>query len=335
MKKGLLITNAFLNSEKFRQLYELLENAAENNGTELICRTNADFMAVYSENGISLSCREGSFPETVRDFDYVLFWDKDIRLARAFEAAGLPVFNPASAIEVCDDKALTFEKLSAAGLAGDKGHRVRLPATVMAPMTFPGKGYNDLSFIEQAEELISYPMVIKECFGSFGNQVHLAKNRGEAAAIVKELSAPFIFQEFICSAGYSGREGGRERDGSSFSAGPCTAVNDPAVSSRDIRLQVVGDRVVAAMLRSNDSDFRANVTRGGKMEPYTPSAEEAELAVTVCRALGLTFAGVDILFGEEGPVLCEVNSNAHFKNISDCTGTDVASFIIRHVLELI
>ncbi|HAV01576.1 MAG TPA: RimK family alpha-L-glutamate ligase, partial [Lachnospiraceae bacterium] len=98
---------------------------------------------------------------------------------------------------------------------------------------------------------------------------------------------------------------------------------------------VVGDRVVAAMLRSNDSDFRANITNGGKMEPYTPSSEEAGLAVSVCRALGLCFAGVDILFSKDGPVLCEVNSNAHFKNISDCTGVDVASFIIGHILEVI
>jgi glutathione synthase/RimK-type ligase-like ATP-grasp enzyme len=47
----------------------------------------------------------------------------------------------------------------------------------------------------------------------------------------------------------------------------------------------------------------------------------------------LDFAGVDIMFGKQGePVLCEVNSNAHFKNIYDCTGVNVADEIMEYIL---
>lgn len=70
------------------------------------------------------------------------------------------------------------------------------------------------------------------------------------------------------------------------------------------------------------------------MKEYTPNDAQIELAVKVCDTLGLDFAGVDILFGEnEEPVFCEVNSNAHFKNIYDCTGVNVAEYIIRHIVE--
>jgi glutathione synthase/RimK-type ligase-like ATP-grasp enzyme len=289
-------------------------------------------MPVYGENGVYPSCREYSPFVPFKNIDFVLFWDKDIRLARAFEAAGLPVFNSASAIEACDDKALTLERLSGNGLIGDGKQKLRLPLTVMAPMTFSSTGYTDLSFINEAERIISYPMVIRECFGSFGAQVYLAKNRDEAEAIVKKLNYPFIFQEFIYPCRHSGKKQIGE-DGVSLVPASEEDIAKLTESGRDIRLQVVGDRVVAAMLRSNDSDFRANITNGGKMEPYMPSSEEAGLAVSVCRALGLCFAGVDILFSKDGPVLCEVNSNAHFKNISDCTGTDVASSIIEHILK--
>ena len=44
------------------------------------------------------------------------------------------------------------------------------------------------------------------------------------------------------------------------------------------------------------------------------------------------FAGVDMLFDEDGsPILCEINSNAHMKNIYECTGVDVVEHIIRYI----
>lgn len=69
------------------------------------------------------------------------------------------------------------------------------------------------------------------------------------------------------------------------------------------------------------------------MKPYRPNAEEIELAVRCMKALKLDFAGIDLLFGKDGPVVCEVNSNAHFKNIFDCTGVNAADLIIRHIVE--
>jgi len=103
-----------------------------------------------------------------------------------------------------------------------------------------------------------------------------------------------------------------------------------------VRLQVVGDRVVASMLRENANDFRANLAGGGKASVYEPDEQLQALAVTVCRLLGLDFAGVDFLFGEQGePILCEVNSNAHFKNLYDCTGVNVAEAIMAWIDEKI
>ena len=46
---------------------------------------------------------------------------------------------------------------------------------------------------------------------------------------------------------------------------------------------------------------------------------------------GLDFAGVDVLFGRDGPLLCEVNSNAHFKTTLECTGVNMAVEIMRHI----
>jgi RimK family alpha-L-glutamate ligase len=104
---------------------------------------------------------------------------------------------------------------------------------------------------------------------------------------------------------------------------------------RDIRLNVVGGKVVACMYRyAVDDDFRANITNGAKMKNYEPTNEQIEMALSACELLGLDFGGVDILFGDnETPILCEVNSNAHFKNIFDCTGINVADHIVEHIMK--
>lgn len=58
----------------------------------------------------------GNGPCAFRRFqagDYALFWDKDVRLARALEAMGVRLYNTAAAVAVCDDKAATHLELAA------------------------------------------------------------------------------------------------------------------------------------------------------------------------------------------------------------------------------
>lgn len=280
--KGYLVVNHFLRTDKFEELYGWLVRAADRLNIELVIRTNVDLMSCMG-NGV---CKEP-------DIDFVLFWDKDIKLARLLETRGYRVFNSAEAIAVCDDKALTHIALEKAG--------IRMPRTWFSPMTYENIGYTDVSFLDGVEKCLGYPMVVKECCGSFGQQVYLCQNREDT---LRYLGRNVIFQEYI-----------------------------PSSFGRDIRLQVVGDKVITAMYRySENGDFRANISNGGKMKPYEWTKEQEELAVKSVKAIGLDFAGVDILFGEEEePVVCEVNSNAHFKNIYDCTGVNTADFIMEYI----
>lgn len=293
---GWLITNRFLNRDKFSELYDWLIEAAHKAGSELKLLTNADLLIRTDRNEIiSQAFLQGGseYP------DYIIFWDKDIRLAGALEALGLRLFNRAEAIRACDDKSLTYSRL--AGL-------VRMPVTFTVPFTYETVGYRDTAFLNAIEEHLPYPYVLKECFGSFGEQVHLIKNMEQCENILRQINGrPCVIQEYI-------------------GEGP----------GRDIRLIIVGGKCIASMLRFNDSDFRANVALGGHTEPYTPTDEEVNMALTACKALSLDYAGVDILHDCNGdPVLCEVNSNAHFKGIYKCTGVNVADAIIGHILNTV
>lgn len=299
MIKAWLVANAFLHSEKFNEHYTWLLEAGNRHGIRLQYKTNAElFPVLESGKGITFGSKEEERP------DCVLFWDKDIRLADALRAASIPVFNTPEAIALCDDKYATLLKVMR------EAPDIRIPKTVQAPMTFQGIGYTELSFLEEVSEILGFPMVLKECFGSFGEQVYLIANLAQLQQKVTELAGtPLLFQEYIAES-----------------------------HGRDIRLQVVGKEVVASMYRYADKDFRANITNGGNMKAYEPSAEQKKLALRACEILGLDFAGVDILFGkdEQGreiPVLCEVNSNAHFRNIYNCTGVNVADYIMQYITD--
>ena len=285
MYKGLMVVNAFLRTTKFDDLYHILLDAAQQCGMGLDVATNAE---------ISWAAYTGDFDPS--PYDFVLFWDKDVQLAMQLENLGMRVFNSAQSILWCDDKAQTFLRLAP--------HGIPMPRTILAPKTFTNIGYPDLSFVDDAVRALGLPIVLKECFGSFGQQVYLLNDLESLRQKVQELAgAPLLFQELI-SESYG----------------------------HDTRINVVGGKVVASMLRrSTDGDFRSNLTLGGTMENYTPTEAEAALAIRAVELLGLEFAGVDILFGKDGPILCEVNSNAHFKTTLECTGVNMALEIMRHI----
>ncbi len=280
--QGWLVVNGFLQTNKFLGLYEYLLAAAKSEGIELILKTSAELC----------NCLDEPLQEKP---DFAIFWDKDYPLARRLQGAGVRLFNNAEGIRLCDDKILTALTLQG---------KVAMPKTVIAPKTFDGVGYTDLAFLRVAEEKLGFPMVVKEAFGSFGQQVYLAQDGVQLRSIVEKIGAkPFLMQEFILSS-----------------------------KGRDLRINVVGGKVVGAMLRENSGDFRSNISGGGTGKSYSPTKAQAEMALRACEALGLDFAGVDVLFGENGePLLCEVNSNPHFKSSLEYTGVDVALEIIRYI----
>lgn len=282
---GWLVVNGFVGSKKFRELYAFLSRAAQKRGISLDVRTNDSFTQPVGE----VLCGKDR-P------DFVLFWDKDISLAKRLEAEGLRLFNSAESIEICDSKALTATRLTGV---------VPTPKTVIAPKTFEGVGYNSYKFLENATRVLGLPMIIKESYGSFGAQVYLAECLEDAKEIVDSIGhKDFIMQKFISES-----------------------------RGRDIRVNVVGGKAVCAMERYNDNDFRSNITNGGKMRKASLSTEAADVAIRAAEAIGLDFAGVDVLLGKDGPVVCEVNSNPHFKSSLECTGVDMSEKIMDHVLE--
>lgn len=103
-------------------------------------------------------------------------------------------------------------------------------------------------------------------------------------------------------------------------------------AGRDARLFVVGHRVAGAMERvAARGEWRTNVGLGASVLPLRPSPADRRAAVTAARALGLDWAGVDLVHGPGGPAVLEVNGNPSWLGLLDATGEDMAEAIAEHV----
>ena len=282
--KGWLIVNSFMNSDKFINLYEMLCLAFKKHHVSLEIKTASD---ISLEVGKEINNKP----------DFAIFWDKDIYLAERLETAGIRLFNSSKAILLCDNKILMYQELAKKG--------VRIPKTYIAPKTFEGLGYTKRDFVNNVVKEIGFPLIIKEAYGSFGEQVYLAEYLGSLNQIIDRIGyKDFLMQEFI-----------KESKG------------------KDVRMNIVGDQVIVSMLRENDHDFRSNISNGGHGSLFQPNDDFVSLAVKAVKALGLDFAGVDVMFGKDGPIICEVNSNPQFASTLKATGVNLADYIADYIIK--
>lgn len=184
-------------------------------------------------------------------------------------------------------------------LAADKLHTMQIlvRAGLPVPQTILGKFPMDAGLVERE---LGFPMIVKTLRGTRGTGVLKCEDRPQFEDLAgllasAEAKADFLFQHYVRSS-----------------------------HGRDVRVLVVGGRVVAAMERRSPSGhFKSNVSLGGAGTAYTPSTEMAELAVRAAEALDLDVAGIDILFDEDGYRICEANSAPGFQGLERACAIDV------------
>ena len=185
------------------------------------------------------------------------------------------------------------DKLRSHQLLARRG--IGLPVTVFAHSTSRAD--------EIVEMLGGAPVVIKLLEGTQGIGVVLGETTGAAKSMIQAfggLKANILVQEFIKESG-----------------------------GADIRCLVVGEKVVASMIRKGaEGEFRSNLHRGGSAGAVKITPEERSTAVRAAKIMGLNVCGVDMLRSNHGPVVMEVNSSPGLEGVEKATGKDVAGAII-------
>jgi ribosomal protein S6--L-glutamate ligase len=150
------------------------------------------------------------------------------------------------------------------------------------------------------------PLVIKLLEGTQGIGVVLAETKKAAESVIEAfmgMRTNILVQEFIKEAG-----------------------------GADIRCFVIGNRVVAAMMRqAKEGEFRSNLHRGGAANLIKITPSERATALKAAKVMGLNLAGVDILRSDRGPLVMEVNSSPGLEGIESATKKDIAGMIIDYI----
>jgi len=156
---------------------------------------------------------------------------------------------------------------------------------------------------EMAADLLGFPVVVKLRRSRMGVGVMKAESLDQLEALVDSfwrLGEEFMLQEFMACGG------------------------------RSLRLLSLCDEILAAAeFSAPDGMWRSNGSRGGKAVAVKPETDLIELAVRASRVLGLGLAGVDLLQGPDGPVVCEVNPTPGFFHLENATGKDIAAAIVK------
>jgi len=221
---------------------------------------------------------------------------KALYAAALRESGGGIAVNSSYTISICGDKILTLSKIKNAGL--------KVPRSIVAM---------DTESAQAAYRAFKKPFVDKPPIGSWGRLVSLVTDTISWRSLLEHRQMlptqqlkVHIMQDYI------------------------------ETNNRDIRAIVVGGKVLGAMYRVSIGDeWRTNIALGGKPVQRKLDSELEEMTIKAAESVKGDFISVDILEDSSGVLYVnEVNGVPEFKGFMEATGIDVASELVKFLIEV-
>ena len=153
---------------------------------------------------------------------------------------------------------------------------------------------------------LKYPCVVKPADGHGGNGVCMVKSREELINTVNKYATnEFLVQKAASETG------------------------------RDLRVYVLAGKVVAAALRSSESDFRSNFSLGGSAKLYKLPEKELKMVTNITSRLEFDYAGIDFIFDGGKMVLNEIEDVVGARMLYSLTDIEVHKMYIDHIINCV
>ena len=152
------------------------------------------------------------------------------------------------------------------------------------------------------EEAGSFPIVMKSVDGHGGNEVFLINSKKEAETI-KEKNKQYVYQKYYPNCG-------------------------------DVRLYVLDKKVIGAVLRKNNNDFRSNYSLGGAVKTYKPSKRMVDIATQVASLLNADYIGVDFIKANNKWCVNEIEDPVGARMLYKTSNVDSIELLVNYICSL-
>ena len=150
-----------------------------------------------------------------------------------------------------------------------------------------------------SEENKEFPCVVKADAGRGGTEVFLARNQDEYNKInIKDK----VIQR-LC--------------------------NNPG---RDLRVYVIGNEIIASILRTSHTDFRSNYSLGGKAEVYPLNNEEKALVNRIISLFDFGLAGIDFIFHDGKIIFNEIEDVVGARMLYEKTDINLVEKYLKYMI---
>jgi tetrahydromethanopterin:alpha-L-glutamate ligase len=282
-----------------------LKKAFRARGAEARCIDLADCRidTTWEPHGLMLPGFGHTLPDAVfvRGIAGGTFEQVTLRLGilHALRESGVPVYNDARAIERSVDKSMTSFLL----------HRNGVPT----PATWAGESAAFAQRVLMREAAAGRQVVLKPLFGSQGHGLKRLGAGGAHQGALTPLPSLKPYRQVAYLQRYI--DGGRP--------------------GFDWRVLVIGGRAVAAMRRVGGKGWIHNFAQGAACEAAELDLPLAQTAVRATEALGLDYAGVDLIpdpHDAARPLVLEVNGVAAWRGLQSVTSVDLAAALADDLL---
>ena len=148
------------------------------------------------------------------------------------------------------------------------------------------------------------PWVVKSCIGHGGTEVFLAESRKEVEVMLGYLEDRKPMVQTMAD-----------------------------IRGRDLRVYVLGGKIIASVMRSCLTDFRANFSLGGNAELYEPPQSALNIVGKILPELLPDFVGIDFVFGRDGVYLNEIEDVVGTRMLYELTPKDPARMYMEYIAQ--
>lgn len=154
------------------------------------------------------------------------------------------------------------------------------------------------------DQIKEYPVVIKPKDSHGGDRVNMANSYNELMSIMPQYNGDnYVIQSVASDKG------------------------------KDVRVYVIGNKIITAMLRESKTDFRSNFCLGGSASVYNLSDEEINKVKSIINLFNFDFVGIDFIFNNGKIIFNEIEDVVGSRMVYTYTDIDIVDLYIKYILQ--